>query len=115
MDDARRCKHDGDCVLAGCGNGCTAWSSEDSPGICVHYKKLTEAYCGCVAGFCSWFTQRRKVWRFSMGIPVARGWPKGAPRLTRAAYADAVDIFPQALTICFMERHGLSPVRFRWP
>ena len=48
-----------------------------------------------------------------MGIPVARGWPKGAPRLTRAAYADAVDIFPQALTICFMERHGLSPVRFQ--
>jgi len=112
-DDEHRCRHDGECVQTGCGNGCAPWRSESGPGICVHYKKLTEAYCGCVAGFCNWFTQRRKVWRFTPAPPVVRGWPKGAPRLTRAAYVEAVDLPSQVLTMCFAERHRVAPARFQ--
>jgi hypothetical protein len=112
-DSTDRCKQDGDCVLGGCGNDCVGWKGPSEAGVCVHYKKLTEAYCGCVTGFCGWFTQRRKAWRFSMGAPSTRAWPKGTPALTRAAYAEAIDLDPGRLTACLAERHRLSRARFR--
>lgn len=51
------CRHDGDCVTAGCGNHCTAWTTPDFVATCEGYVELEPAFCGCVQRSCAWFTQ----------------------------------------------------------
>lgn len=51
------CEHDGDCVTAGCGNHCVAWTEPSFAGTCEAYTALEPALCGCVDHLCTWFTQ----------------------------------------------------------
>jgi hypothetical protein len=51
------CVHDGDCVVAGCGNECVSWPFGWFDGTCPSYGALKRAYCGCVDGLCNWFTE----------------------------------------------------------
>ena len=55
-DRQDRCQHDGDCVVAGCGNSCVGWKHDVGAGVCLAHAELEEAYCGCLSGFCGWFT-----------------------------------------------------------
>lgn len=52
------CAHDGECVIAGCGNQCAPWT-RTGPGTCEAYTNMEEApaFCGCVEGTCTWFVQ----------------------------------------------------------
>jgi hypothetical protein len=52
-----RCRHDGECRVAGCGNHCVAYTTPSFAAICPWYGTLKAAYCGCVKRRCTWFTQ----------------------------------------------------------
>jgi hypothetical protein len=54
---AGECQHDGECVQAGCGNGCVAYTAPTMPGTCPWIPQLTNSFCGCVSGSCVWFEQ----------------------------------------------------------
>jgi hypothetical protein len=51
------CRHDGECVVAGCGNHCVSWDTRIEVGTCEGYTELEDApaLCGCVEGACAWF------------------------------------------------------------
>jgi hypothetical protein len=56
------CSYDGECVSSGCGYSCD--STRGNGGMsytCEGHgdldEALADAYCGCVAGICSWFKQ----------------------------------------------------------
>ncbi len=51
------CAHDGDCLLGGCGNECQSWVEPEVESLCIGSSKLSDAFCGCVAGHCLWFSQ----------------------------------------------------------
>jgi hypothetical protein len=52
------CAHDGECVIAGCGNVCVNYRLSDIATNCLGYAWLDEnAFCGCVEGGCSFFRQ----------------------------------------------------------
>ncbi len=56
-----QCDHDGDCEAGSCGNDCQHWTSPESQfGTCAGDPSLSEAFCGCVAKHCQWFTQPRQ-------------------------------------------------------
>jgi hypothetical protein len=51
------CRHDGECLVAGCGNHCVSWEARVAEGTCEGYSVLEDApaLCGCVEGRCAWF------------------------------------------------------------
>lgn len=51
------CRHDGECIVAGCGNHCVAWDTNVGAGTCEAYTVLEDApaLCGCVGNRCAWF------------------------------------------------------------
>lgn len=51
------CRHDGECIQAGCGNDCVAWTLGGGAGTCEGYTLDHPVYCGCVEGRCQWFAQ----------------------------------------------------------
>lgn len=59
-DKQDACKHDGDCMLKGCGNSCVGWNHDVGASVCIAHSELHEAYCGCIAKFCGWFTLAHK-------------------------------------------------------
>jgi hypothetical protein len=55
---ANRCSHDGECLIAGCGNACVGYRLAEIETNCIGYDWLDEdALCGCVEGGCSFFRQ----------------------------------------------------------
>ncbi|HEY8432793.1 MAG TPA: hypothetical protein VIL20_30690 [Sandaracinaceae bacterium] len=54
---AGACRHDGECMQAGCGNDCVAWTLAGGAGTCEAYALDHPVYCGCVEGRCAWFRQ----------------------------------------------------------
>jgi hypothetical protein len=53
------CGHDGECMVAGCGNECVSTREPSGAGTCPYYTALKPALCGCVEGRCTWFTVGR--------------------------------------------------------
>ena len=53
------CDHDGECMLAGCGNRCHHWTcpGANEAGTCEGYSFAKPVYCGCVRGECGFFSQ----------------------------------------------------------
>jgi hypothetical protein len=54
----RACVHDGECVVAGCGNTCLRWDEEPGPMWCDDIARKDNGpvpYCGCVVERCGWF------------------------------------------------------------
>jgi hypothetical protein len=51
------CAHDGECVLNGCGQYCTAYTVPGFISTCECYPGLAAAFCGCVDQACQWFFQ----------------------------------------------------------
>jgi hypothetical protein len=51
------CVHDGECLIAGCGNACVNYERRDLTTTCEDPGYLDEAFCGCVEGQCSFFEQ----------------------------------------------------------
>ncbi|MCB9704277.1 MAG: hypothetical protein H6711_20485 [Myxococcales bacterium] len=53
------CVHDGECVIAGCGNRCHHWScpGANEAGTCEGYSFSKPVYCGCVRAECGFFSQ----------------------------------------------------------
>jgi hypothetical protein len=51
------CRHDGECVVAGCGNHCVSWDTRLGAATCEAYSQLEDppALCGCVSSHCTWF------------------------------------------------------------
>jgi hypothetical protein len=52
------CAHDGECLVAGCGETCLRWDQPLGPSSCEDRGRLEEppvTYCGCVSGRCDWF------------------------------------------------------------
>lgn len=58
FSEADRCAHDGECVIAGCGNACVGYRRQEIITVCLGYDWLDEdAFCGCVEGRCAFFSQ----------------------------------------------------------
>jgi hypothetical protein len=52
------CSHDGECLIAGCGNACVPYPFSQVETNCEGYAWLDDrALCGCVEGSCSFFKQ----------------------------------------------------------
>ncbi len=53
------CGHDGECMIAGCGNRCLHWScpGANEASTCEGYSFAKPVFCGCVRGECGWFSQ----------------------------------------------------------
>jgi len=52
------CAHDGECLVAACGEKCLRWDQPLGPLTCPDHGRLEDApvtYCGCVSGRCDWF------------------------------------------------------------
>ena len=52
------CTHDGECVVAGCGNECLPSSEVGGSGTCEGRIGWENVYCGCLEQKCVWFTTR---------------------------------------------------------
>jgi hypothetical protein len=50
-----RCRHDGDCIVGGCGQHCVAAGTHGFASTCEGVPALESAACGCVRGRCRWF------------------------------------------------------------
>lgn len=53
-----QCKHDGECVVSGCGNECAPAAAVGREGTCEDRSDWDDVYCGCVKTTCSWFTTK---------------------------------------------------------
>ena len=55
------CSYDGECYDSGCGYACASVREGDMVSTCEARPEieasLTNHYCGCVEGFCNWFSQ----------------------------------------------------------
>jgi hypothetical protein len=52
------CSHDGECLIAGCGNACVRYPFSRVETNCKGFAWLDDrALCGCVEGSCSFFKQ----------------------------------------------------------
>lgn len=54
--DRGSCRHDGECMISGCGNACVQWSLVPRRSLCPRVPGTD--WCGCVAGRCAWFQAR---------------------------------------------------------
>lgn len=52
------CRHDGDCVVGGCGNHCMSWDhgGAHEGATCEGYSFREPVFCGCVDARCAWFS-----------------------------------------------------------
>ncbi len=96
-----RCKHDGDCVVGGCGNACRAWDSPPQSGICIAYRKLSDALCGCVSGECQWFTQPRRRVAVSIAALRFEHWPREVALVSRREMVESQWFALDRLETCF--------------
>ena len=53
-----QCKHDGECVVGGCGNACAPAAAIGREGTCEEHIGWDDVYCGCVKTACVWFTTK---------------------------------------------------------
>jgi hypothetical protein len=52
------CRHDGECVIDGCGDVCAQYADAPTVTNCSNPKPLRrDLLCGCVEGYCTFFTQ----------------------------------------------------------
>jgi hypothetical protein len=96
------CTHAGDCVRAGCGNNCDAWYQPVYGARCPAFSDLSDAYCGCLQGQCTWFTQPETV-QLSAQVDVD-DWEGAIPRQEAPQPQTAAELFARRLSDQWMSR-----------